>query len=272
MERLQKYLARSGIASRRKSEEMVKAGLVSVNGMVITEMGYKVEALRDRVTVNGKDVRPEEEMVYLLFHKPLRVVTTLSDPQGRQVISSFVKDLKQRVYPVGRLDYLTSGLLLLTNDGEMAYRLTHPKFKVDKVYIVGVEGMVTNRELQTLKQGVMLDGSFTMPAKVRSLQAEKGHMLLEIIISEGRNRQVRRMLEAVGHKVSSLKRVRFGNLSLENLKSGEYRHLTNHEVEGLRKACHLPCLTKTQFGYARDNSFDKKGHVCGKTQGKTSKE
>jgi len=237
LERLQKYLARAGIASRRRAEELIKNGRVKVNGQTVSEMGIKIDPASDVVTFDDLGTNLQEEKVYLMLNKPARVVTTLEDPQGRCKVTDLIKGVKTRVFPVGRLDYLTEGLLLLTNDGELAYRLTHPKYKVNKVYVATVRGNIDEPALTKLRQGVMLDDGLTMPARVRLLTVENRVSTLEITISEGRNRQVRRMCNTVGYPVASLKRIQFGMLKLQDLESGQYRHLHEKEVAVLKKAC-----------------------------------
>jgi 23S rRNA pseudouridine2605 synthase len=234
LERLQKYLARSGIASRRGAEEMIKQGLVRVNGQVVTEMGIQVEPGKDKIEVQNKVVQPEEKKVYLLFNKPLRVVTTLADPQGRTKVIDFCQGVKERVYPVGRLDYNTEGLLLLTNDGELAYRLTHPRYQVAKTYLVSLQGYVVNHVLKKLEKGVELEDGITQPAVVKVLQKEQAETIIELTIKEGRNRQVRRMCEKIGHPVIFLKRIAFAGLKLGDLATGQYRYLNELEVAALK--------------------------------------
>lgn len=237
LERLQKYLARSGVASRRAAEELIRRGFVKVNGIVVTEMGTQIDPEQDLITVNGKIVKPEEKKVYLLFNKPLRVVTTLDDPQGRAKVTDFLPEIKERVFPVGRLDYLTEGLLLLTNDGDLAYRLTHPRYQIPKTYLASVQGSVSYQLVRVLEKGVELEDGKTHPAQVRIIKRTPQETLMEITIREGRNRQVRRMCEKIGHPVLSLKRISIGNLELGNLPTGEYRYLSVPEVGALKKLC-----------------------------------
>ena len=239
LERLQKYMARSGVTSRRKAEEMIKKGLVRVNGTIITEMGVKVNPLEDEIDVAGKKILPEEKKVYVLLNKPLGVVTTMNDPQGRKIVTDLLKDIKERIYPIGRLDYNTEGLLLLTNDGELAYHLTHPRFEINKTYFAKVNGYVTELALKELRQGVMLADGLTKLAFVKLLKRTAKESSLEITIQEGRNRQVRRMCEKVGHAVSYLKRIRLGFLELEDLQVGQYRCLKDFEVKKLKIDCKL---------------------------------
>lgn len=231
MERLQKMMAQAGVASRRKSEELIRAGRVRVNGKVVTKMGVKVDPDQDLVEVDGKPITGREEpKVYLLLYKPRGYVTTAKDPQGRPTVLDLVH-VPQRVYPVGRLDYDTEGLLILTNDGDLTYRLTHPKHEVDKVYHALVAGHPPEDKLQQLRTGIMLEDGPTAPAKVRRLKKIQGNTLLEIIIHEGRNRQVRRMCEAIGHPVLHLKRVAIGDLTLGNLKPKQYVKVSRGRIE-----------------------------------------
>ncbi len=231
MDRLQKVIARAGIASRRKAEEMISAGEVKVNGKVITEMGLKVDPKQDFIEVDNQPLRnSEEEKVYILLHKPKGYVTTVKDPQGRSTVLDLVK-VPQRIYPVGRLDYDTSGLLILTNDGDLTYALTHPKHEVDKVYQARVKGHPTTNALDRLRQGILLEDGPTAPAKVKQLKAFRETTILEITIHEGRNRQVRRMCGAIGHEVADLKRIAIGSLHLGSLKPGEYVQTSLKTIE-----------------------------------------
>ncbi|MGI6588539.1 MAG: pseudouridine synthase [Peptococcia bacterium] len=239
LERLQKYLARCGVASRRKAEEMIKQGLVKVNGQAVLEMGFQVEPGKDQVEVQGKKVEPEKRKVYFLLNKPCRVVTTLNDPQGRKKVTDLIKGVPERVYPVGRLDYHSEGLLLLTNDGELTYHLTHPRFAIAKTYLVKVQGRVNKQNVERLQKGIELEDGLTQPALVKVRQCKQAETLLEITIREGRNRQVRRMCEKIGHPVITLKRLKFGPLALGNLKVGEYRELNLYEIQALKNVCHL---------------------------------
>lgn len=235
LERLQKYLARSGVSSRRAAEELIRQGFVKVNGEVVTEMGTQVEPGQDQVEVKGRVIKPEKRKIYLMFNKPLRVVTTLHDPQGRTKVTDLLPEIKERVFPVGRLDYFTEGLLLLTNDGDLAYRLTHPRFAIPKTYLACVQGYVRKEEVRKLEQGIELEDGLTQPAIVKILQETPAETLMEITIREGRNRQVRRMCEKIGHPVRKLKRISFGPLELGNLATGQSRFLTAQEVTALKK-------------------------------------
>ena len=233
MMRLQKYLALCGVASRRRAEEMIAQGLVQVNGQTICEMGVQVGE-GDEVRVRGEVVIPEAKKHYILYHKPMGEVTTVSDPEGRATVMDRFRDYPARLYPVGRLDYDSEGLLLLTNDGDLAERMLHPSREVEKLYLARVTGDVSLEEIRTLRAGVLLDGRKTSPAAVRIIKRETFATVLLITIHEGRNRQVRRMVEAVGHKVLLLRRVKFGPLELGNLARGEWRELTEAEIEKLR--------------------------------------
>lgn len=228
--RLQKYLARCGVASRRHAEELIRQGRVKVNGVTVTEMGTIISP-GDLVELDGKPVVPEEKPVYIMLNKPAGYVTTVSDPQGRRTVMDLVRGVKERVYPVGRLDYDTEGLLILTNDGDFAYRSTHPSHQVNKTYIAEVEGTPSHEAIKKLRNGVMLDGRLTAPAKVEVLKQNKRSAVLRITIHEGRNRQVRRMCEAVGHPVRSLRRIAIGGLKLGNLAPGQWRYLTASDLK-----------------------------------------
>jgi 23S rRNA pseudouridine2605 synthase len=234
MERLQKVIARAGIASRRKSEDLIKEGRVKVNGKVVTELGLKVSS-SDRVEVNEIQIE-KEEPVYFLLYKPRGVISSVNDEKGRKVVTDFFPHLKERIYPVGRLDYDTSGLLVLTNDGEFANLLMHPKNEINKVYVAKVKGIPSKENLRKLEKGIRLEDGKTAPARVNLLSADnkKQSAIVEITIHEGRNRQVRRMFEAIGHDVLKLKRERYGFLTLSGLKTGDARELSPHEVKQLR--------------------------------------
>ncbi len=232
--RLQKYLALCGVASRRRAEEMIASGHITVNGVTITEMGTQVEE-GDIVTVDGRQVFPEENKVYIIYHKPAGEVTTVSDPEGRPTVLDRFRDVGVRLFPVGRLDYDSEGLLLLTNDGDLAERMMHPSHEVDKAYYCKVTGVVSPETLQHLARGVMLDDHPTSPARVRLIRQETFDAIVMVTIHEGRNRQVRRMFEEVGHRVLMLRRVRFGPLDLGDLKRGQWRYLSDNEVRELKR-------------------------------------
>lgn len=228
-------LGAAGVASRRAAEALIRAGRVSVNGRTVTELGVRADPRHDRIAVDGRPIRPPQPHVHLAFHKPVGVVTTLDDPEARASIADFVRRLKQRVFPVGRLDVQSSGLLLLTNDGELALRLTHPRYHVAKTYRVKVHGRPEERVLNRLRDGVRLDDGVTAPAEVRVLEEVGRKTWLEVTIGEGRNRQIRRMCEAVGLPVDKLQRVRIGPLKLGNLPPGHWRPLADAELAALRR-------------------------------------
>jgi 23S rRNA pseudouridine2605 synthase len=235
-ERLQKILAKAGVASRREAEKIIGSGRVAVNGVIISEMGHKADPEKDFITVDGAPIRLETAKVYIMLYKPAGYVTTLKDPQGRPIVTELLKDIKERVYPVGRLDYNTEGLLLVTNDGEWANRLSHPRHEVDKEYRVRIQGRITSEQINHLAEGVELDDGMTAPAIVKRLRESEKNTWISITIHEGRYRQVRRMCEAVNLSVVRLKRSRYGFLDLGRLKPGEYRMLTDAEVESLQKS------------------------------------
>lgn len=237
-ERLQKFLAEAGVASRRKAEELIAQGKVKVNGKVVTEMGMKIDPAKDEVTYLDKKVTTKDtKMVYIMLYKPEGYVTTAKEQFGRPAVMDLVKGVKERIFPVGRLDYDTSGLLLLTNDGDLTYKLTHPKHDVDKTYIAKLYGIPDEGALQKFRRGVVIDGKRTKPAKIQIIEKDKDGRFCtaEIIIHEGRNRQVRKMCEAIKHPVAQLKRVATGDLKLGDLQKGKYRHLTEKEIKYLKK-------------------------------------
>ena len=235
MIRLQKYLAMCGVASRRTSEKIILDGRVAVNGRIITEMGVQVDDSKDTVTLDGEIIRPEEEKHYIAYNKPVGEVTTASDPEGRATVMDKFADYPVRLFPVGRLDYDSEGLLLLTNDGDMMNRVLHPSHEVLKTYWTKMSSHVTREEIAALRKGVMIDGKLTFPASVRLIRENTFDTVLLISIQEGRNRQVRKMAEAVGHKVISLRRVGFGPVSLGDLPSGMWRPLTKDEIARLKE-------------------------------------
>lgn len=234
MMRLQKYLASCGVASRRHAEQMIADGLIQVNGQTITEMGFQVSE-EDEVRVRGEVVKPEEQKHYVLYHKPMGEVTTVSDDKGRETVMDHFRDYPVRLYPIGRLDYDSEGLLLLTNDGDLAAKLTHPRHEVDKTYLARVTGKVSAEAVHRLRVGVMLEDGFrTSPAKVQVIREEAFASAVLITIHEGHNRQVRRMMEAVGHRVLLLRRVRFGPIDIKGVAKGTWRELTDSEVKALK--------------------------------------
>jgi len=232
--RLQKYLASCGVASRRHAEQMIAEGLIQVNGQTITEMGFQVTE-EDEVRVRGEVVKPEEKKHYVLYHKPMGEVTTVSDDKGRETVMDHFRDYPVRLYPIGRLDYDSEGLLLLTNDGDLAAKLTHPRHEVDKTYLARVTGKVSVEAVHRLRAGVTLEDGFrTSPAKVQVIREEAFASAVLITIHEGHNRQVRRMMETVGHRVLLLRRVRFGPIDIKGVAKGTWRELTEEEVKALK--------------------------------------
>ena len=233
MERLQKVIANSGYCSRRKAEEEIKKGHVTVNGRVVMELGTKVDT-QDVVEINGTVIKKEENKEYILLYKPRETITSVHDDKGRKTVLDCI-DSEVRVYPVGRLDYDTTGLLLLTNDGELANLLMHPKTEIDKVYVAKIRGILTGVEINRLKSGIVIDGRKTAKAKIKVRKSDRKTMtsIVEITIHEGRNHQVKKMFEHVGHEVLKLKRERFAFLDLKGLRSGEYRYLSIKEAKKL---------------------------------------
>ena len=236
--RLQKYLAECGVASRRHAEDMITQGLVQINGITVREMGLKVEE-GDEVRVRGDIVTPQAEKRYVLYYKPIGEVTTSSDPEGRPTVLDRFRDFPVRLYPVGRLDFDSEGLLLLTNDGDLTARLTHPSGEVNKSYIARVSLQLTDEELNRLRFGIMIDGRKTAKAGAKILKQESLFTDVLITIHEGRNRQIRRMVEALGHQVIRLKRVKYGPVELGTLARGEWRDLSAQEVSDLRRSAGL---------------------------------
>ncbi|WP_040228267.1 pseudouridine synthase [Bhargavaea cecembensis] len=234
MERLQKVIAAAGIASRRKAEELISAGKVTVNGETVTELGTKV-GRSDKIEVEGIRVEQEEKVYYLLY-KPRAVLSASSDDRGRKTVTDLFPEVKERLYPVGRLDYDTTGILLLTNDGEFAYQMTHPKFNIDKTYVARVKGIPTKEQLKQLEKGIVLEDGKTAPARAKLISMDKktGRSIVSLTIHEGKNRQVKRMFEAIGCPVQKLKRESFGFLGLHGMNAGDRRELTAHEVKQLR--------------------------------------
>jgi len=245
-ERLQKLISAAGIASRRAAEELILSGRVAVNDCVVTELGSKADPASDRITVDGTPLVIASQKLYILLNKPVGYMTTLDDPEGRPLVTDLLKEVKERVYPVGRLDYNTEGLLILTNDGEWANRLMHPRHEIEKEYHVRVRGKVHKSQLDQLADGVEIDGRKTAPAAVQMVKSGEQNDWLSIAIHEGRNRQVRRMCEAVSLSVVRLKRVRYGVLSMGALKPGEFRYLNPTEVDSLRDPLQTPATVKKE--------------------------
>ena len=235
-ERLQKYLANCGVASRRKCEEYIIQGKIKVNGETVNELGTKVNPEKDIIEFENKRIKENSKHIYILLNKPIGYVTTADDQFGRDTVLDLVK-VRERIVPVGRLDMYTSGALILTNDGDFVYKVTHPKHEIEKTYTVTVKGIVQNREVEQLRQGVKIEEYTTKPAKVKILKTdtEKDISRLEITIHEGKNRQVRKMCEAVGRKVLALHRSKIGNIGVKDLEPGKWRYLNSKEVEQLTK-------------------------------------
>ena len=248
-ERLQKIIAAAGIASRRRAEELIASGMVTVNGQIVTQLGTKADPERDHIKVGGKLLRGPERHVYVVLNKPKGYVTTVSDPEGRPTVMDLLRGVNARVYPVGRLDWGSEGLLLLTNDGELAAKLTHASTHVPKTYLVKVAGKPTGEELERLRRGVRIGGKndprggkpvVTAPAKIKVFR-EAENPWYEVTLIEGRNRQIRRMFEAVGHHVEKIRRIKYGPLELD-LEPGQHRQLEPAEVERLRRAAKAPAV------------------------------
>ncbi len=231
--RINKYIAQAGFCSRRKADELIANGNVKINGAVLREPGYDV-AEGDRVEVNGRELSARQKPEYVLINKPLGMVTTVSDDKDRLTVMDVVADIDARLFPVGRLDYNTSGALIMTNDGELAYRLTHPKHEIYKTYRARVAGILSNEKAARLRKGVDIGGFVTSPAKVSIIKGSGHSTIVEIAIHEGKNRQVRKMFAAVGNPVQELERIAIGDIRLGHLKAGHYRKLTREEIEYLK--------------------------------------
>ena len=232
--RLQKYMADCGVASRRKCEEYILQGKVKVNGKVVEELGTKIIPSKDKVEFEGRNITSEERKVYILLNKPIGYVTTTKDQFGRDDVLDLVK-VKERIVPVGRLDMYTSGALILTNDGDFVYKITHPKHEINKTYTVTLKGIITKEEVLQLQKGVDIGDYVTKPAKVKILKTDEEKQIsrLEIVIHEGKNRQVRRMCEAVGRKVLALHRTKIGEISVKDIPLGKWRNLKKEEIKKL---------------------------------------
>lgn len=232
-ERLQKYMASCGVASRRKCEELILDKKVKVNGIVVEELGTKVILGKDIVEYEGKVIEPEKEHVYIMLNKPEGIITSVKDEKGRKTVTDIV-NVKERIYPIGRLDYDSSGLILLTNDGEVYNKIIHPREKITKKYIVVAQGEFTSSDIERFKRGIDIGGYVTAPAKIKVIKFEDNKSTVEIDIHEGKNRQIRRMCSALNHDVLALKRVAVGKLKLGYLKRGEYRNLTKEELSYIK--------------------------------------
>ena len=239
-ERLQKIIAHAGFASRREAEEMIRTGRVTVNGRVVTELGSKAEAGRDHVKVDGKLITHAEEHRYILLYKPKEVMTTVEDPQGRRTVIDLIRGIPERIYPVGRLDYHSEGLVLLTNDGDLAYKVSHPKHGSVKTYHVKVRGVPDDRVVDKLQRGITIEGKRTLPCEIARIKTtgrniEEGNSWFEVKLREGRTQQIRKMFQAMGHPVAKLKRIAIGPISDPKLTPGVWRELTKHEVRMLER-------------------------------------
>ena len=234
--RINKYIALCGVASRRKAEELILAGRVTVNDEVMTELSYNVDEENDIVKVDDKLIKEENKLVYILLNKPEGYITTVKDQFDRPSVLDLVSDIKERVYPIGRLDYETSGLLLLTNDGDLTYKLTHPKHEVDKTYVARVKGKLTKEEIERFKTGLKIEDYTTAPAKLKVIKydEQRDSSLLEIKIHEGKNRQVRKMCKAINHPVLRLRRSAMGKIKIGDCEIGKYRYLTEDEIKYLK--------------------------------------
>lgn len=233
--RLQKYMALCGVASRRKSEEMILQNRVKVNGSIVNELGVKIDTDNDNIQVDNKIIKIEKQKVYVVLNKPVGYVTTMSDEFQRPKVIDLVSSVKQRIYPVGRLDYDTSGLLLLTNDGDLTYKLTHPKHEIIKTYIARINGKPSNQTLDRFRNGLAIDGYMTAKANIKVLKSYSNSSLVEIKIHEGKNRQIRKMCEKINHPVIDLKRIAMGIIQLGNLEEGKWRYLSDRELKYLKK-------------------------------------
>ena len=238
LERLQKIIAHAGFASRREAEAMIREGRVTVNGRVVTELGSKADPRRDHVKVDGKLITKPEEHRYILLYKPREVMTTVDDPQGRRTVIDLIKGVRERIYPVGRLDYHSEGLILLTNDGTLGNQLTHPQHGWVKTYHVKVRGVPEERLVEKLERGITIDGKRTLPCVISRMKTtgrneDEGNSWFEVLLREGRTQQIRKMFQAVGHPVSKLRRVAIGPISDPKLTPGDWRELTKHEVKML---------------------------------------
>ncbi len=234
--RINKYIASCGVASRRKAEELIISGRVTINGELVTDLSTKIDEIKDIVEVDGKVINQEEKKVYLLLNKPEGYITTVKDQFDRPSVLDILKDIEEMVYPVGRLDYETSGLLILTNDGELTYKLTHPKHEVEKTYLASVNGIFTPEEKKIFENGLKIEDYTTAKAKLKIIKTdvEKNYSVCKITIHEGKNRQVRKMCKAVGHPVRNLRRIQMGRINIRGLEIGEYRNLTEDEVKYLK--------------------------------------
>lgn len=233
--RLQKYMASCGIASRRKSEEMILDGLVSINNKIVNKLGVSINPEKDIVRVNNKIIKIEAKKLYIILNKPIGYVTSLNDEKGRSIVTDLINGVSERIFPVGRLDIDTTGLLLLTNDGDITYKLTHPSNKIPKKYVAIVEGVPNRKELENFRNGLIIDGRQTSEAGISILKRFDNDSILEITIHEGRNRQIKKMCSAINHPVKKLKRISIGEIELGGLETGNWRYLNDDEIDYLIK-------------------------------------
>lgn len=234
LERIQKIISRSGVASRRHAEEMILQERVTVNGKIVKKLGTKVDPEKDHIKVNGKLINPRQPKTYILLNKPRGYITSLRDKEGRPVVIDLLKGIRTRVYPVGRLDYDTEGLLLLTNDGDLANAVMHPEREIKKTYYVKIKGTLDDKDFERLKRGIKIEEYLTAPANVKKLKKTNENSWIEMVIHEGRKRQIRKILEKIGHPVLKLKRIKIGFLDLKGVETGKYRYLTPQEVSRLK--------------------------------------
>jgi 23S rRNA pseudouridine2605 synthase len=235
-ERLQKVMSEFGVASRRKCEELIAVGKVKVNGQLVTEQGCKVDKEKDIIEVSGKLIKNPDTKLYILLNKPTGYITSVKDQFGRPTVLDLLKGVSTRVFPIGRLDYDTAGLIILTNDGDLTYRITHPKHNIDKTYRTLVKGRITDEDIMAFRRGLAIEDYVTSPARMEIVGEAKGNSIVDITIHEGKNRQVRKMCSAIGHEVISLTRIRIGELGLGSLKPGQWRYLDKSEVDYLKEA------------------------------------
>jgi 23S rRNA pseudouridine2605 synthase len=237
--RLNKFLSKAGIVSRRGADKLIKQGKIAVNGKIITELGSVIDEIRDEISVNGKPVSLPDRYLYLALNKPGGYLVTIGDRFGRPTVMELLGNFRNKVKPVGRLDFDSSGLLIFTNDGEFAFRLSHPRYEIDKKYLVKSEGLISDEDIEKLSKGIKLEDGMTSPANLELISRSKAFSRFYITIHEGRKRQIRRMCKAVGREVVTLKRVAIGNIELGKLKAGSYRALENNEVDSLKKSLGL---------------------------------
>lgn len=233
--RLQKYLAEAGIASRRKCEELISQGRVEVEGLIVTTPGTKISG-SERILVDGREIRHEQKKIYILLNKPVGYISSAKDQFSRKTVLDLVETVKERIYPVGRLDYDTSGLIILTNDGDFANKMTHPRHQMEKVYRTKIMGNLSDSDIESIKRGIVIDDYKTAPAGIRIINSAQDRSVVEITIHEGKNRQVRNMFEVLNHPVIRLKRIAIGSVGINGLEEGKWRYLSKNEILGLKKA------------------------------------